>query len=68
MLASHTFLARKLDSLEKKYDKQFAVVFEVIRQLMELPLEKPERKIGFLAKENRTDYVVSGKHNKNKER
>ncbi len=53
LLASHSFLARKLDSLEKKYDKQFAVVFEAIRQLMEQPREEQKRKIGFLAKENR---------------
>ncbi len=40
ILASHADLARKLDELEKKYDKQFAIVFEAIRQLMEPP--KPE--------------------------
>lgn len=34
ILASHTDLARRLDELEKKYDKQFAAVFEAIRQLM----------------------------------
>lgn len=37
MLASHKDLARQLDALEKKYDKQFRVVFEAIRQLMEPP-------------------------------
>jgi hypothetical protein len=35
-------LARKLDALEKKYDAQFQVVFEAIRQLM-LPAA-PKRK------------------------
>jgi hypothetical protein len=34
MLASHVDLARKLEALERKYDKQFKVVFEAIRQLM----------------------------------
>ena len=68
ILASHTLLARKLYNLEKKYDKQFAVVFEAIRQLMELPPEEPKRKIGFLAKEKHRIYVVNRKHNKNKER
>ncbi len=32
ILASHAELARKLDSLEKKYDAQFKVVFDAIRQ------------------------------------
>ena len=33
MLASHTELARKLAALERKYDEQFAVVFDAIRAL-----------------------------------
>ncbi len=40
MLASNASLARKLKSLEKKYDEQFAVVFEAIRALMEPPKSK----------------------------
>jgi hypothetical protein len=35
MLASNAELSRRLDELEKKYDQQFAVVFQAIRQLME---------------------------------
>jgi hypothetical protein len=46
MLASHADLARRLDELEKKYDKQFAVVFDVIRQLM-APLPEKKREIGY---------------------
>ncbi len=46
MLASNAQLARKLKTLEKKYDEQFAVVFEAIRALM-MPPEKKQRKIGF---------------------
>ena len=61
MLATHADLARKLDELEKKYDKQFAVVFEVLRQLMELPPETPARKIGFTAKEKQTVYAAKRK-------
>jgi len=30
-------LARKIEALEKKYDEQFAVVFEAIKQLIALP-------------------------------
>ncbi len=46
MLASNAQLARKLKALEKKYDKQFKVVFEAIYSLMEAP-EKKKQKIGF---------------------
>ena len=55
MLSSHVDLARKLVSLEKKYDAQFRVVFEAIRALMAEP-EKPERKIGFEVKEKAAKY------------
>ncbi len=49
MLASNEDLARKLAALEKKYDTQFKVVFDAIRQLM-MPQELPKRrKIGFNA-------------------
>lgn len=48
MLATHRDLARKLEVLERKYDTQFKVVFEVIRQMM-VPPERPQRRIGFRA-------------------
>ena len=47
ILAAHAGLARKLDALEKKYDAQFKVVFDAIRQLMAPPPEPQRRKIGF---------------------
>ena len=46
VLASHADLARKLATLEKKYDTQFKVVFDAIRELM-TPPRKPKREIGF---------------------
>jgi hypothetical protein len=55
MLASNAQLARKLDDLEKKYDAQFKVVFDAIRQLM-TPPEQSKRKIGFLVKERAPRY------------
>jgi len=55
ILASNTQLARKLDALEKKYDIQFKVVFDAIRQLM-APPEPKKRKIGFLVKERAARY------------
>ncbi len=50
MLATHADLARKLDGLEKKYDAQFKVVFDAIRQLMAPPAAKPKFPVGFHAK------------------
>jgi hypothetical protein len=41
LLADHQDLARRLDDLEGKYDKQFAVVFDAIRQLMTPPATPP---------------------------
>jgi hypothetical protein len=46
MLFSHVELARKLAELEAKYDEQFRVVFDAIRQLM-TPPDPPRRRIGF---------------------
>jgi hypothetical protein len=45
-LGAHKDLARRLAELEKKYDSQFKVVFDAIRQLMEPAKPKP-RRIGF---------------------
>ena len=46
MLSSNAELARKLATLEKKYDIQFKSVFDAIRQLMTPPV-RPKRRIGF---------------------
>ena len=45
MLASNVGLARKLAELEGKYDRQFKVVFDAIRQLM-APPATAKRRIG----------------------
>ena len=55
MLAAHKDLAAKLEALERKYDAQFKVVFDAIRQLM-APPEPKKRKIGFLVKERAARY------------
>jgi hypothetical protein len=55
MLASNVVLARKLDALEKKYDAQFKVVFDAIRQLMTPPEPKRQR-IGFIPKKKEKDF------------
>ena len=46
ILASNVELSRRLDDLERKYDRQFKVVFDAIRQLMSPPPPK-DKQIGF---------------------
>jgi len=58
LLASHTELATKLVEMEKKYDEQFKIVFEAIRQLMD-PTETKKKKIGFMVKEKQKAYGKS---------
>ena len=55
LMATHKDLVRRLNEMEKKYDSQFGVVFEAIRQLMATP-EPRKRKIGFLVKERAARY------------
>ena len=55
MMSTHKDLARKLDALENKYDAQFKVVFDAIRQLM-TPPEPKKRSIGFAVKERAAKY------------
>src|SRR4051812_35313893 len=47
LLASHADLARKLDEIEKKYDKQSAMVLEAIRKLMEPPQPGEVKEVGY---------------------
>jgi len=47
MTADHKALARRLHKLEEKYDKQFAVVFDAIREMMN-PLQGKKQPIGFV--------------------
>ena len=46
LMGEHKDLVRRLDELEKKYDAQFKVIFDAIRQLVVVP-ETPKRRIGF---------------------
>ena len=47
MLESHADLARKLETLERKYDRQFKVVFDAIRKIMTPDPPPKRRQIGF---------------------
>lgn len=46
MLSTHEELKKKIESMEKKYDSQFRMVFDAIKDLITEEL-KPKRKIGF---------------------
>ena len=55
MISSHKDMAKRLDELEEKYDAQFKVVFDALRQLM-TPPEPGKKKIGFRIRERSTRY------------
>ena len=47
MLFSNAELSRRMDELEAKFDQQFTIVLDAIRQLMAPPLAPQHHKIGF---------------------
>ena len=52
LMDSNRQLARKIEALEKKYDEQFAVVFDAIKRLIaddESRKATPKRRIGFVS-------------------
>ena len=51
MLSTHEELKIKIELMEKKYDAQFRIVFDAIKEIITDEL-KPERKIGFERKKN----------------
>lgn len=46
VLSNYKEIVKKIEELEKRYDKQFRIVFEIIRELNNPP-EKPRKQIGF---------------------
>jgi hypothetical protein len=46
LMDSNRDLARKIESLEKKYDEQFSAVFAAIKELITQP-PSPRKRIGF---------------------
>ena len=50
LLLTNKDLKRKIEEMEKKYDKQFAIVFQAIKQLLEPPP----------AKERLSDFIAAG--------
>jgi len=47
MALSYKDLKEKIEKMESKYDKQFRIVFQAMKQLLEPPPVPPQRKIGF---------------------
>ena len=60
MLLTHEELKRKIETMERKYDSQFKVVFEALKQLIETE-SKPKKKIGFEVEEAAATYSKGGK-------
>jgi len=59
LMDSNRDLARRIDSLEKKYDQQFRVVFDAIKRLVaedDARKSTPRREIGFHIKEDAVAY------------
>ena len=54
MIATHKDLKKIISAMERKYDEQFAIVFEAIKQLLEED-DMPKRKIGYV-KERKVSY------------
>ncbi len=51
MLLTNANLRRKIEEMEQKYDKQFVIVFQAIKQLLEPSPVKEKRMIGFNTKD-----------------
>ena len=58
-LVNYAELNRRLEMMEKKYDSQFKVVLDAIRELM-APKEAPKKRIGYQLKEKRAAYRARG--------
>ena len=63
MLSTHEDLKRKIESMEKKYDQQFQIVFETLDQLLTIE-SKPKKKIGYTVKEKQKKYGKKAKKQK----
>ena len=50
LLVNYEEIWRKIEAMERKYDKQFSQVFKVLKQLL-IEEEKPRRQIGFKSPE-----------------
>lgn len=60
VLATHKALRQKIEAMEKKYDSQFRLVFDAIRELMSSPATH-RKEIGFKVKEQTQTYRIKRK-------
>jgi len=49
MLSTHKDLKKQIEAMEERYDQQFQIVFEAIKQFLETDA-KQGKKIGFIVK------------------
>jgi len=47
LMATHENLKKKIEEMEKKYNYQFKIVFDAIKQLLEPPKQEPKKQVGF---------------------
>ena len=52
LLLTHKELREKIERMEQKYDKNFRVVFDALKQMLAMKKEEPRREIGFRVREN----------------
>lgn len=67
LMDSNRDLARKIESLESKYDEQFGVVFNAIKRLIaagRTRRSRPPREIGFHVKEDSVPYRIKRRRRK----
>ena len=57
MLITHKDLKVKIEAMEQKYDRQFQIVFEAIKQLLEPPKQK-SKQIGFVIRDCNTSRGI----------
>ena len=60
MASNDQQLARRIDELEKKYDGQFQIVFQAIRELIGSETVPPKRRIGFGGEQTRSVALTAG--------
>ncbi len=63
MLSGYAELRNKIEKMEEKYDQNFQVVFEAIKQLLEVEA-RPKRKIGFTGEKRVATKDSEGTHRK----
>jgi len=61
MLLNHDELKRKIEVMEKKYDENFKIVFEAIKQLIEVEDKPKKKRIGYTVKEKQSAYEKRSK-------